>query len=202
MSGALNQVFGGGLVGAALNVASMAFPPLAIANAVSNVLTQVIGQAVGEAAQGLAQNFGMPKFIAQEIGELVKKVVDQMQKQTEPGCEEHVKNESGGAFDDFKSDFVKDLINNGVENMKGSDKKKGAGSWYEALAQALGQALDKQAANIEKLSGEMTDANAKDKPSTMTELQTASQRMSFMMSAADQVLKTLGEALSTMARKQ
>ena len=34
-----------------------------------------------------------------------------------------------------------------------------------------------------------------------TDLQAASQRMSFMMSAADQVLKTLGEGLGALARK-
>jgi flagellar hook-basal body complex protein FliE len=54
---------------------------------------------------------------------------------------------------------------------------------------------------VEDLSSTITDKNAKDKPSTMLELQTASQRMSFMMQAADQVVKTLGEALSTAARK-
>ena len=79
--------------------------------------------------------------------------------------------------------------------------KSTPGSWFEAMADAWGQALDKQAGEIEKLSGQITNDNAKDKPSTMTELQTASQRMSFMMSAADQVLKTLGEALKEMARK-
>ncbi|HEV8313961.1 MAG TPA: hypothetical protein VGQ23_12905 [Burkholderiaceae bacterium] len=48
MSGALNSVFGGGnILGLALNVASMAFPPLAIANSVANLLTQAIARRWG-----------------------------------------------------------------------------------------------------------------------------------------------------------
>lgn len=180
-----------------------AFPPAGIAMALSGVIGQVVGQAVGEAAQQLCQQNGMPKFIAQEIGDIVKKVLEQLQQQSQadPACEQHVKDQAGSALQDFKNDFIKDIVNGAVENMKGGEKKKG-GSWYEALAQALGESLDKQAAKIEELSSQVTNENAKDKPSTMTELQTASQRMSFMMSAADQVLKTIGEALSTMARKQ
>jgi molybdopterin-biosynthesis enzyme MoeA-like protein len=201
MSGALNSIFGGGgILGAALNVASMCFPPMAIANALTNLLTQAIGQALTQAVQQLTQMAGLPKFIAQEVTDMLKQVLPGLMKETEPGCEQQVQDQCGGNFSDFATDFCKDIVNYAAQNM-GGEKKKGTGSWYEALAQALGQALDKQAAKIQELSGQITDANAKDKPSTMTQLQSESQRMSFMMSAADQVIKTLGEALGTAARK-
>jgi len=202
MSGALNSIFGGGgILGAALNVASMFFPPLAIATSLQNLLTQAIGQAVTQAVQQLTQEAGLPKFIAQEINSMVKDAVSQLTQQSDPNCDDQVQQQTGDAFQDFANDFCKDLVNYAAQNMGGS-KSKGGGSWFEALAQALGQALDKQAQKIQDLSSQVTDSNAKDKPSTMTQLQSESQRMSFMMSAADQVLKTLGEALSTMARKQ
>lgn len=202
MSGALNSVLGGGnILGAALNIASMVYPPLAIATSVANLVQQSLGPAINQGLQQLTQNAGMPKFLGQEVGDLVNKVISDMLKPSNPGCDEEVQKCCGNEVKDFAQDFMKDFVNGAAEKM-GGEKKKGSGSWLEALAQALGEALDKQAAKIEELSGQITNENAKDKPSTMTELQTASQRMSFMMSAADQVLKTLGEALSTMARKQ
>jgi flagellar hook-basal body complex protein FliE len=205
MSGALNSVFGGGgILGAALNVASMCFPPLAIASSLGNLITQGLGQAVGQAAQTLTQVAGMPKFIAQEVQQVVKQVVDQLTQHSDPHCDEEVKNQVGGAFDDFKSQFSKDLVKYAVEGM-GSEKAKGTkggGSWFEALAAALGKALNDQSETVKGLSDAVVGKSSTDDPKAFTDLQAASQRMSFMMSAADQVIKTLGEALGTMARKQ
>ncbi|WP_124543882.1 hypothetical protein [Piscinibacter terrae] len=202
MSGALNSVFGGGnIFGALLSVASIAFPPLALAGGLSNLLTTAIGEAVKMAATTLAQEFGMPKFLTSLIGQVVDSVVGQLTKQSDPAVDSHLKETAGSAVDDFKNDLSKSIVDNAVQNIK-STKKKGSGSWLEALAEALGKALDAQAAKVQQLSSEITDQNAKDKPSTMTELQTASQRLSFMMNSADQAIKTIGEALSTAARKQ
>lgn len=202
MSGALNSVFGGGnIFGALLSIASIAFPPLALAGGLSNLLTTAIGEAVKMAATTLAQEFGMPKFLTGLIGQAVDSVVGQLTKQSDPAVDSHLKEAAGGALDDIKNNFAKSIVDNAVENMK-STKKRGSGSWLEALAEALGKSLDAQADHIKELSSQITDDNAKDKPSTMTELQTASQRLNFMMSAADQTIKTIGEALSTMSRKQ
>jgi hypothetical protein len=107
---------------------------------------------------------------------------------------------------------------------KGKSKTASAGgSWYEILAEALGKALDAQAAKVEELGNKVNKLNdtikadpnsgtkdaskaskdaETDKPSVMTELQAASQKLSFMMSAANDVLKTIGQALGEMARKQ
>jgi hypothetical protein len=54
---------------------------------------------------------------------------------------------------------------------------------------------------VSDLAGQITDSNANDKPSTMTQLTTESQRLSFMMNSVDQTIKTIGESLSTAARK-
>lgn len=202
MSGALNSILNPtNILSTALNVASMCFPPAAIACSLGNLMAQTVGGAIGQAVQTLQQVAGMPKFVADTVGGLIEKVLDKVLQQSDQGCDHQVHHHCGNDFRDFGANFAKSIVDGVIENMRGEGKKKGAGSWYEALAKALGQALDKQAGEIEKLSGQITNENAKDKPSTMTELQTASQRMSFMMSAADQVLKTLGEALKEMARK-
>jgi phage-related protein len=194
----------GNLVGAAASAATSAasaiFPPLAIATSLGNLVTSGIGQALGAAAQTLTQVAGMPKFIASEVQDLIGNVLDKLLKPSDPGCDKHVQHCCGNAAQDFIQDFCGSIVKNAIEEMNGG-KSKGGGSWFEALAKALGKALDEQAGEVKKLSEAVQGQDAKDNPSGFTDLQAASQRMSFMMSAADQVLKTLGEGLGTLARK-
>ena len=194
------------LVGAAASVATTAatfcFPQAAIATSLANIVTQGIGQALGAAAQTLTQVAGMPKFIAGEVSDLIGKVMDKLLQPSDSACDKHVKDCCGGGVSDFIEKFCGSIVENAIEEMKGGGKGgKGGTSWFEALAKALGKALDAQAAEVSKLSEAVQGQNATDNPSGFTDLQAASQRMSFMMSAADQVLKTLGEGLGALARK-
>ena len=193
------------LVGTAASVATAAatfcFPPAAIATSLANVVTQGIGQALGAAAQTLTQVAGMPKFIAGEVSDLIGKVLDKLLQPSDCACDKHVKDSCGHGISDFIEKFCGSIVENAIEEMKGGKGGKGGGSWFEALAKALGKALDAQAAEVKKLSDAVQGSNAQDNPSGFTDLQAASQRMSFMMSAADQVLKTLGEGLNSLARK-
>jgi hypothetical protein len=195
----------GNLVGAAASAATAAasfcFPPLAIATSLGNLVQQGIGQALGAAVQTLTQVAGMPKFIANEVQDLIGNVLDKLLQPSDKGCDQHVRDCCGNQYDNFVENFCGDIIKNAIEDMKGGKGGKGGGSWFEALAKALGKALDAQAAEVQKLSDAVQGQDAKDNPSGFTDLQAASQRMSFMMSAADQVLKTLGEGLATLARK-
>ncbi len=78
--------------------------------------------------------------------------------------------------------------------------KKGS-SWYEAMAEAWGQALDTQAARIETLSTEVGDAG-QDTPSMITQLTAESLRMGFLSNSSHTSLTSVASALETMARKQ
>lgn len=198
VSGVGNLV--GSAVGAVADVASACFPPLAIATSLGNMVMQGIGQAVNAAAQTLTQVAGMPKFIAGEVSDIIGKVLDQLLKPSDADCDKHVHGCCTNELNDFAQNFCGSIVKHAIEEM-GGGKAKGGGSWFEALAKALGKALDEQAGEVKKLSDAVQGQDAKDNPSGFTELQAASQRMSFMMSAADQVIKTLGEALGTAARK-
>ncbi|NRF67242.1 hypothetical protein HLB44_09630 [Aquincola sp. S2] len=204
--GLFDSIVGGvsNLVGAAASAAtaaaSIAFPPLGIATALGNLVQQGIGQALGAAVQTLTQVAGMPKFIASEVSDLIGKVLDKVLQPSDKGCDQRVQDCCGNDYNNFVENFCGSIIKNAIEEMNGG-KGKGGGSWFEALAKALGKALDEQAGEVSKLSDAIQGQDAKDNPSGFTDLQAASQRMSFMMSAADQVLKTLGEGLATLARK-
>jgi flagellar hook-basal body complex protein FliE len=190
------------LVGTAASVATAAatfcFPPVAIATSLGNLVTQGIGQALNAAVQTLTQVAGMPKFIAGEVSDLIGKVLNKLLQPSDQGCDQHVRDCCGNQYNNFIERFCGSIVENAIEEMKGG---KGGTSWFEALAKALGKALDAQAAEVQKLSDAVQGQSAEDNPSGFTDLQAASQRMSFMMSAADQVLKTLGEGLATLARK-
>ncbi|RTL36316.1 MAG: hypothetical protein EKK53_23145 [Burkholderiales bacterium] len=78
--------------------------------------------------------------------------------------------------------------------------KTTGGSWFEAMADAWGQALDKQANDIETKSAAMNAGG--DKPADVTELTAMSLKMSFLASSSHTAVSTVGSALETMARKQ
>jgi hypothetical protein len=177
MSGALNSVFGGGGLGAVLNVVSMVFPPAALASSAVNLLTGGIGQAVGGAMQQLTQSFGMPKFVGDMVKNLADQVLGGMQKPSDPACDAHVGGQPG--IQDFMKNFIKDLCDKIIENTrknldnddgcgdakggKGKDGKGGAvsaGSWLQAIAKSMGTISGDKAAKMVGLSQEMADLNS------------------------------------------
>ena len=87
-----------------------------------------------------------------------------------------------------------------VTGTTGGKTNGSGGSWFEAMADAWGQALDKQAGDIETASNAMNSGG--DTPSAVTELTAMSLKMSFLASSSHTAVSTVGSALETMARKQ
>lgn len=81
-----------------------------------------------------------------------------------------------------------------------SKDSKGSGTWFEAMANAWGQALDKQANVIEQQSDAISGGD--DTPAAITELSAQSLKMSFLASSSHSSISSVGQALETMARKQ
>jgi len=75
------------------------------------------------------------------------------------------------------------------------------GSWLDALAQAWGDALDRQADVIQQKSDAINNGGT-DNPSAITALSAESLKMSFLSDNSHTSLTSVGEALDTMARKQ
>jgi hypothetical protein len=80
-----------------------------------------------------------------------------------------------------------------------TSRARGSGNWFEAFANAWGQALDNQAGVIEAAAD--TVSNGGDKPSDITKLTAESMRMSFMANSSHTSLDSVSKALETMARK-
>ncbi len=73
-------------------------------------------------------------------------------------------------------------------------------SWFEAMAKAWGQTLDRQAGRIAELSDQI-GPQGDDKPSVIAELSAEAMRLSFMANAEHSSIDSVGKALETMARK-
>src|SRR2546423_13962686 len=141
MSSALNSVFGGGnILGAALSIAGIAFPPLGIATSLAGMVTQAVGGAVNQAAQQLVKDCGMPKFVADIVGKVVDQALGQLKQATDPRCDDRCGGDKGveNTLHDFVQGLVKDLgskckgeIQN--EGKSGKGGKEGAGSLGQEL---------------------------------------------------------------------
>jgi len=77
---------------------------------------------------------------------------------------------------------------------------RGNGNWFEAMADAWGNALDSQAARIVDQAD--TVAAGFETPAEITTLTAESLRMSFISNSSHTSLTSVGTALETLARKQ
>lgn len=75
----------------------------------------------------------------------------------------------------------------------------GGSSFFEAMARAWGEALDRQAATIEQQSNAISSGN--DTPQAITELTAQSLKMSFLSNSSHTAIGAVGQGLETMARK-
>ena len=94
-------------------------------------------------------------------------------------------------------------MSNSINPLSGGPAGAGSGSgssWFEAMADAWGKALDTQAAAIEEKSAGMSDGG--DKPADVTELTAMSLKMTFLANSSHTAISSVGSALDTMARKQ
>ena len=98
------------------------------------------------------------------------------------------------------SNYVNPLAQIAATPMTLSKDSKGGGTWFEAMAQAWGQALDNQASVIEQKSDVITGGN--DTPAAITALTTESLKMTFLTNSSHTSISSVGSALETMARKQ
>ncbi len=85
----------------------------------------------------------------------------------------------------------------GLSSPSETDRK----SWYEAMAQAWGQALNNQAQVVTQLSNDIGNGGT-DQPAQITQLTAESMRFSFMATNASTATTSVGEGLESLGRKQ
>ncbi len=222
MSGALGSVFGGGnIFGALINIASMMFPPMAIASSLTNLLTQTLGQALKAGIDILQQQLGLPKF----VGDLVKGVIDQAvssnQRPTADGADELVNEQFGEKVKAWGTDFTKQFVDKVIDDVKDDGatsgaKKRSASSWLEVIALAMAEAMSEKSSKMIDLSDEIKDLsrvkidkddiqgqkeNAADMQSAQASLNATGKEFEMLTNTMKSVVDTIGNALAQAARK-
>jgi hypothetical protein len=216
--------------GAAMTALEAEFAPLEIAQSVTNLATQALGQALLSALPQL-QSAGMPGFLAKDIQQLIKNVMQQLTHPSNPATDNHVNKQAGSQINNLAQSLVQGIINailqaiqqnkgsgggsgtGGAQGTGGSQGSGGAtgstgttgstgsqtsGSWLEALAKALGDKLNQKAQQVQSQANSVDGSN----PGQVTQLQAETQLFSLMMNAFNDVIKTIGQGLSTMANKE
>ncbi len=215
MGSAVSSVMGGGGIESMIATAiGIAFPPAGIAMGVANLVTQGVGAAVNGAAGQLAKEGGMPSFLQDPISDLIKNVIKELKQENDPECNEAAQEGFGKDIDEMMEQLSKSIADQTAQNCQDDEgvqggKGGGANSWLIALAKAMGQTAGKHADKLVELSNKMDAASSsqgKGGPSSeftsaQSEFQAESQMFGMLQNAFTNALKSIGEGLSTMARK-
>jgi hypothetical protein len=229
MTSALGGLLGGSNpLSSVMNIASMVFPQAAIANAVMNIGSQIIGDVVKQATSQLGQEAGMPKFVQDIVKQVVDQVLGQNHKPTDSDCEKKCKDSGGDWIQNFVEELAKSLADAVKDGMDKDGKCEGGGkggkggkatggSWLVALARALGEVAGDKAAKMVELSDKLTQlndegkglekgsteqqTNAKESTATQNELNGVSKEFSQFMETINNVVKGIGDGLTSVARK-
>lgn len=198
----LDSIFGGGnILGALLNIASMAFPALQLASSLFNALGQAVGSAINTALDQLTKEAGLPKFLADAVKSLAEQVLGGGAKETNPAADQAVQQELGDDLKSFVEGLVKQIVEDAKKAKEEADEKAGAasgkGGWLVALAKAFGKIADAAAKELEKMGAKLNSKN----PSEMIEYQARSQEFAQMMNTFTNAIKTIGESNSSTVRK-
>ncbi len=194
-----------------------------IGSALGNLIQSAVGDGIKAGISQLQQEHGMPKFLANALTQAVDKAVGALQNQNvDAGVLASVKDKHSGALESLTS-LVKDMFTGGVTKArKEEDGGDGKGGWLQAIAKAMGQTLGDKASKMVELSNKMSDVqgqtapknaskeekaefdknNAQEFNKLMTEFQATGQEYSMLNSVFSTAIKSIGEAMSSMARKQ
>jgi hypothetical protein len=126
-------------------------------------------------------------------------------------------------IDNIPTVMTQNMATTGFNGKAKGQGSGGGGSWFEALADAWGSAMDKQADKITALSNMLQGSDSpaapgttgtvpdgknltgntggSDQPSVMVKLSAESMKMSFMANAENTSMSSTSQALETMAKK-
>lgn len=161
-------------------------------------LVQQIGQRLGLpqsaidfAQAGFANSMGMPGLARQNLSEAVRGMAQDFN--FSPVQQGEMQRTADRALNDLVSRLSE---SEDFKRAKSSGGKE-AGGWLMALASTLGDKLNVKAKQVQDLAGQITDKT----PDKTAKFGAATQEFGILMNATNNAIKTLGEGLSTTARK-
>jgi hypothetical protein len=224
MGSAVSSVFGGGGAGGILGavggiVGGIFGGPIGamIGQAIGNMLQQAVGDATKQAVDTLQKEHGMPKFLADEVKSKIDGAVQNLlAKGVTPEANDKAKEVVGNWMDSFIQDAAKQIVQEATKQLKGEGKEDGkasAESWLVAIAKAMGKTMGDRAGKLVDLSQRIANTKtgggneaqqeaAKEMQKLNAEFQATSQEFSLLQNTFSTAIKAIGEAMSSVARKQ
>jgi hypothetical protein len=167
-------------------------------------LTQAFNAALNKKPENLDPKFqAAATESAEQLKDYVKVAKDQADKLENGGTQApQDKKRLQQAKDEF-TESLRSLNQAAKEADSNYSSSSGSGkSWYMTLAKTLGLAANKVADKLQKLADKVASASDEDKPDVQTELQGTAQQFTYIMSAVNNVISTLGQAANTMLSKR
>ena len=190
----------------AATVAPVLFPGATLALTAGNLLAQAVGGGAQQALSLLGKEAGMPKFLQDMVGGIIKDVVGKFCKPSDSACDDAVQQHCGNDFRDF-GDQVGRSIADIVKQLRSGGEDGGSDSWLVAIAKAMGKVAGGHAKKLAELSNKLEGLNGKDPNNAQqsqeitNQMQGESQMLNLLQTAFSNVLKTIGESTANMARK-
>jgi hypothetical protein len=221
--GGIGSQFLSGMVSGLLGGSDMSrtlegFSPVNILNATTNLVSTLMGGGAQQAAQTLQREDGMPKFVQGAVSQAIENVLKDYHKPCE-GADVAIAQAACENIQNSVDDIAQQIVDSVRRQMTQSTAegarecwgggRVGAKSWLQAIAQAMGEAMGNKASKMVELSNKLKEDSggsqqeqAKEMQATNAEFQAVSQEFKLLTDAFNTALKSLGEGMSSMARKQ
>jgi len=192
----------------AATVAPVLFPGPVLALTAGNMIAQAVGGGAQQALSQLNKEAGLPSFLKDAIGGIIKDVVSQFCKPSNSDCDQAVQDHCGHDFRDLADSVGKSIADIVKQLRGGGGDDGGSDSWLVAIAKAMGKVAGQHAKKLAELSNKLEGLNGKDPNNAQqsqeitNQMQGESQMLNLLQTAFSNVLKSIGEATANMARKQ
>ena len=197
--------------------APLIFPELSIAAGLTNLAAGALGGGIGDAVDMATKELGMPKFLGDQIKNIVSGVLKQFTQSCDPACSDMLNDKVGDKFKSFEKQLMSDISDTFQKYKSDEDKKAGEGSgtsksgksWFVAFMEAMGKIENQQTDKLQKLQKEVSDSlgagdgSASSQQSQfdkMEEFKAEGQLMQAITSMVSQIGKALGDALQAASR--
>ncbi len=196
-----------------------------IGSTLGSMVDDAVGNATKDASRQLVREDGMPKF----IDDLVQTKVDDVMAgltlvKPHGDTKTHCEQEYGDIFKDFQNELTQAIVSAVRNEIKSnadatdgtSGSKSSGGSWLQAIARAMGTVMGEKASKMVELSqkiqaqtaakseGSKEDqmAAASEAQKLNTEFQATGQEFNLLQTTFSTAIKTMGEGMASIARKQ
>jgi len=162
---------------------------------------------LGSALKGIIDNAPLPQFLKDGAKGVIDDVLGSNQQATTPEAQDAVSEQYG----DIMQTAAENMAQDAADEADAETRKSGGGNWLIALAKALGETAGEHLESMVELSEKIGDikgsgksdkAQAKEMADLQAQFQAESQMFKMVSEATSTAVKSIGEGLSSMARKQ